>query len=223
MHLEGLYLYNKTYDQPLREVYQPGPGVVDTDFILYITSQTTATCQHQDNEVYGYASSCQEDQNGRPIAGVVNFCPEMFFKHQHFTDQHLYTVNNLLNIFIYFQNDVVTSHWDSAMMQGSLMTSDNTMPGLTVLDPITLAVFEDSGWYKVDYSQADRYYWGKDGGCKFGLKQYCDIQTPYFCYGKGRGCHYLGKDKGVCKTDSNIKPCKKFTPTTAQVIFILIL
>ena len=34
-------------------------------------------------------------------------------------------------------------------------------PHLTFLDPITLAFFEDTGWYKVDYSKADLYKWGK--------------------------------------------------------------
>lgn len=36
-----------------------------------------------------------------------------------------------------------------------------TQPHLTFLDRMTLAVFEDSGWYSVDYSQAEDFLWGK--------------------------------------------------------------
>ena len=34
-------------------------------------------------------------------------------------------------------------------------------PRLTVLDPVTLAVFEDSGWYHVNKEYAQPYTWGK--------------------------------------------------------------
>lgn len=37
----------------------------------------------------------------------------------------------------------------------------NFQPHVTFIDRITLAVFEDSGWYKVDYRSADVYVWGK--------------------------------------------------------------
>jgi len=34
-------------------------------------------------------------------------------------------------------------------------------PHLTLIDNITLAVFEDSGWYRVNYDYADNFQWGR--------------------------------------------------------------
>lgn len=31
----------------------------------------------------------------------------------------------------------------------------------TQLDPVTLAAFEDSGWYQVNYSAAEELLWGR--------------------------------------------------------------
>ena len=36
---------------------------------------------------------------------------------------------------------------------------------------LTFAMFEDTGWYKVDYSWANPLNWGKDTGCELFKKQ----------------------------------------------------
>ena len=36
-----------------------------------------------------------------------------------------------------------------------------SQPHLVRVDIITLALFEDSGWYKVNYEYADTFLWGK--------------------------------------------------------------
>jgi hypothetical protein len=38
---------------------------------------------------------------------------------------------------------------------------------MNVLTNITLSVFEDSGWYKPNYSFAEDTLWGKNQGCNF--------------------------------------------------------
>ncbi|KAK6183692.1 hypothetical protein SNE40_011122 [Patella caerulea] len=284
VHLEGFNLYDRSNISATYEVYEQGVGVPDTDFILYITSQTTTTCQRGDRVVYGYAANCQVDQNGRPIAGVVNFCPATLKQSKEYTQDHLY-ITALHEMFhalgfsktmftefrdcsksedgsncptqsqpvlrpvdgvtrlttpsvkqktqqhfacrteaIYggpmdSKNNIITSHWDSRIMHGSLMMSQSVQPHLTYIDEITLAVFEDSGWYKVDYSQADRFLWGKGQGCKFGLKEYCGSQREFFCQGSGNGCDYMALDKGVCRTDTHIKPCRIYTPSSQDQCF----
>ncbi|XP_022332013.2 ciliated left-right organizer metallopeptidase-like [Crassostrea virginica] len=89
----------------------------------------------------------------------------------------------------------IFSHWDGHQMYGSIMTPNPGPPHLTFLDRMTLAVFEDSGWYEVDYSQADEYYWGKGKGCKLlsnpSVSQVCNLGE--------HGCHFLHRDKAVCK------------------------
>lgn len=37
----------------------------------------------------------------------------------------------------------------------------NFQPHLVSVDKITLAAFEDSGWYRVNYELADNFVWGR--------------------------------------------------------------
>ncbi|CAI2730968.1 unnamed protein product [Schistosoma spindalis] len=80
---------------------------------------------------------------------------------------------------------------------------DETMAGVTgvktVLSRLTLAFFEDSGWWDVDYSVAEEWYYGKNLGCTFvmgscyaymtqmkqagkGIEPYCDEMSSLMCY-----------------------------------------
>ncbi|XP_061172725.1 ciliated left-right organizer metallopeptidase-like [Saccostrea echinata] len=90
----------------------------------------------------------------------------------------------------------ILSHWDSYQMYGSIMTPSPGPPQLTFLDRMTLAVFEDSGWYGVNYSQADDYQWGKGEGCKL------SSSSNHMCIQGEYGCHFLHKDKAICKSPS---------------------
>ncbi|KAJ8308963.1 hypothetical protein KUTeg_013837 [Tegillarca granosa] len=114
---------------------------------------------------------------------------------------------------IKFQNGKETSHWEEKFMYGSIMTAKLGEPHLTVVDPITLAVLEDSGWYKVDYTKAGRFFWGKDEGCMFGLPDTCLNDSQYFCTNQTvTGCHYLHKDKAVCDVTDTGDECKVLQP-----------
>ncbi|KAE8908548.1 hypothetical protein PF002_g12639 [Phytophthora fragariae] len=55
-------------------VYTDAGGVENTDFLLYIRSETTDNCG---DRTLAYASPCQLDQYDRPTFGMANFCPEM--------------------------------------------------------------------------------------------------------------------------------------------------
>lgn len=46
-------------------------------------------------------------------------------------------------------------------MQGSILTASINPPHLTFLDPITLAAFQDMGWYEVNSSISYKLAWGK--------------------------------------------------------------
>ena len=39
--------------------------------------------------------------------------------------------------------------------------------GENLMSSITLALFEDSGWYIPDYSTSNLFLWGKNKGCEF--------------------------------------------------------
>ncbi|XP_064602969.1 ciliated left-right organizer metallopeptidase-like isoform X2 [Liolophura sinensis] len=106
------------------------------------------------------------------------------------------------------QNGKPSSHWHPRFLQGSIMTPAIGQPKLTLLDRITLALFEDTGWYKVDYSQADNFTWGKGEGCEFGQQNTCQTDSDYFCTGSGLGCHYTHLTKAHCDTNENLRPCR---------------
>jgi len=45
-----------------------------------------------------------------------------------------------------------------------MTSSTNPTP---VFSAITLALLKDTGWYDVDYDNADKFFYGKDEGCGF--------------------------------------------------------
>jgi hypothetical protein len=49
-----------------------GAGIVNADFVLYVTAEETAACG---SGTLAYAGMCKQDQWDRPIAGRANFCP----------------------------------------------------------------------------------------------------------------------------------------------------
>lgn len=268
-HLEGFSLWSRTEKEPVKIFHQPGEGVNDTDYLLYVSVKDSKNCWLKDKHVIAFAGYCQTDQHGRPISGVINFCPNqldvskdsMFmvaihellhamgfskrlFKkfesckptvedselpcialndeksdkggskklilpsvvkkaRQHF-DCH---TNNKYGVLMETKDGEVQSHWDPRMMESSIMVPTVGLPHQTVLDPITLAVFEDSGWYKVNYSAADKFLWGKGEGCSFGQLDKCVNDTKYFCSGSQEGCHFLHRDKATCQSGMFLEPC----------------
>jgi len=59
----------------------------------------------------------------------------------------------------------VSSHWESRYMLGDYMVSTD-FPDSAISD-ITLALFEDSGFYKVNYYSGGLFKFGKNEGCGF--------------------------------------------------------
>lgn len=59
----------------------------------------------------------------------------------------------------------VGSHWESRLMLGDYMTAA-TYEDVAISD-ITLALFEDSGWYQVKYYSGGLFKFGKNSGCSF--------------------------------------------------------
>ena len=93
------------------------------------------------------------------------------------------------------------SHWESRIMLGDYMVS--TDYDETVISDITLALFEDSGWYKANYYTGGLFRFGKNEGCEF-VSQKCIEQkiTPFpleFCTRQeSEGCTAGYLSKGEC-------------------------
>ena len=73
------------------------------------------------------------------------------------------------------------SHWSKRILNTDYLIADSY--GEYYVSNITLALFEDSGWYKVDFSKSDKILWGKNKGCAF-LSEGCvfkeEIENPLY-------------------------------------------
>ena len=103
------------------------------------------------------------------------------------------------------------SHWESRFMLGDYMIATD-YPEIVISD-ISLAVFEDSGFYKVNYYTGGLFRFGKGEGCDFFNKK-CIINkgTPFaneFCVNSQEPfCSSGHLSKGHCymvKYNSNIE------------------
>ncbi|XP_056156459.1 ciliated left-right organizer metallopeptidase isoform X2 [Lampris incognitus] len=107
----------------------------------------------------------------------------------------------------------VSSHWESRVMQGSIMAAVLPDPAAVRIDPLTLAALQDTGWYSVDFSRAQSLVWGEGEGAMFGSLSTCqDTPSSFFCIGSGLGCHYLHLHKGECNTDEYLEGCSMYKP-----------
>lgn len=54
-----------------------------------------------------------------------------------------------------------SSHWESRVLQGSIMTAVLGDPTTVRIDPVTLAALRDTGWYGVNQSRPQSLVWGE--------------------------------------------------------------
>ncbi|KAM4809928.1 ciliated left-right organizer metallopeptidase [Rhinophrynus dorsalis] len=273
-HLRGFEVWSANGTEP-SHVTPDGDGVPDTDFLLYVKVAQTEKCAAQ-TSVIAYASYCQLDPLGRPIAGVIVFCAERLrkeeYNHRHIVQVSLHEILHALgfssSLFerwidcslsepedTCFSRSRVTntdergqyriftptvmqrmgehlggasvgaplenkdfpasasSHWESRLFQGSILTASLSLPHITQLDPITLAAFTDMGWYRVNTDFKGQLVWGRGAGLSFGLPSTChDSSSEFFCTGSGLGCHHLHLDKGICATDTYLEGCRIYKP-----------
>ncbi|ALC47213.1 Invadolysin [Drosophila busckii] len=77
------------------------------------------------------------------------------------------------------------THWEKRILENEAMTGTHTQS--PVFSRITLALMEDSGWYRANYSMATPLTWGKGLGCNFVLRSCKDwIQANA---NRGRSIH----------------------------------
>ena len=83
--------------------------------------------------------------------------------------------------------DTYSNHWDARIMLTDYMTAIHYDE--SVISEITLALFEDSGFYKVNYYTGGLFRYGKNQGCEF-LNSYCvygdvSLHKNEFCISEG--------------------------------------
>ena len=62
--------------------------------------------------------------------------------------------------------NIPSSHWESKILLGEYMNAEQYTPEVVISD-FTLALLEDSGWYKVNYFTGGLMRFGKNKGCNF--------------------------------------------------------
>jgi leishmanolysin-like peptidase len=91
------------------------------------------------------------------------------------------------------------SHWEKRIFNNEYMTGSSAFD--PVYSEITMALFEDSGWYQVNYSAAAEFYFGHGEGCDF-VRPRCDKWLgSYQCTPAERGfwgCTFDYRARGVC-------------------------
>ncbi|KAJ8880904.1 hypothetical protein PR048_017377 [Dryococelus australis] len=60
------------------------------------------------------------------------------------------------------------THWEKRVFENEAMTGTHTQN--PVYSRITLALMEDTGWYRANYSMAQSLDWGRNYGCDFVMK-----------------------------------------------------
>ncbi|XP_061465001.1 leishmanolysin-like peptidase isoform X1 [Rhineura floridana] len=60
------------------------------------------------------------------------------------------------------------NHWEKRLLENEAMTGSHTQN--RVFSRITLALMEDTGWYKANYNMAEKLDWGRGKGCDFVMK-----------------------------------------------------
>jgi len=92
------------------------------------------------------------------------------------------------------------SHWERRMVYNEYMTGTSSYN--PVISNFTLALLEDTGWYKPNYDMAADLEWGKGQKCPFAMQRCTSRTTPYTCdpvrQSSDEGCTWDGNLKGRC-------------------------
>ncbi|XP_018320626.1 leishmanolysin-like peptidase [Agrilus planipennis] len=66
------------------------------------------------------------------------------------------------------EDGTALTHWEKRIFENEAMTGTHTQK--PIISRITLALMEDTGWYRANYSMASSMTWGKKLGCDFVMK-----------------------------------------------------
>ncbi|KAH9604464.1 hypothetical protein KSS87_016379 [Heliosperma pusillum] len=95
------------------------------------------------------------------------------------------------------------SHWEKRLLMNEIMTG--SVDTRSVVSPMTLALLEDSGWYKVNYRMADHLDWGRNQGTEFVTLPCNQWKGAYHCNNTQlSGCTYNREAEGYCPIVSYI-------------------
>ncbi|KAJ7558534.1 hypothetical protein O6H91_04G044600 [Diphasiastrum complanatum] len=89
------------------------------------------------------------------------------------------------------------SHWEKRLLMNEIMTG--SVDTRSVVSAMTLALLEDSGWYRANYSMAEQLDWGRHQGEEFLTTPCNHWKGAYHCNSThSSGCIYNREAEGYC-------------------------
>lgn len=103
------------------------------------------------------------------------------------------------------------SHWEKTTALSEFMMAD--MGPNVIISKLTLALLEDSGWYKVNYNYAEPFFYGKNRGCQFFETNECHYygKTCTDTATEGTSCFFDYTSRAYCDADYYIDDCQLFS------------
>ncbi|RLN71589.1 hypothetical protein BBJ28_00011344 [Nothophytophthora sp. Chile5] len=99
------------------------------------------------------------------------------------------------------------SHWEERLFEPEYMTPVESFRN--VFSALTLAFFEDSGWYRANASTAQRLYFGEQRGCAFASEKCIDpdtakpVASDHYCTSNSvESCSVDGTSRSMCTISS---------------------
>ncbi|KAI4458967.1 leishmanolysin-like peptidase [Holotrichia oblita] len=79
------------------------------------------------------------------------------------------------------EEGTVLTHWEKRVFENEAMTGTHTQN--PIISNVTLALMEDTGWYRANYEMAEAMSWGKGLGCNFVMRSCRDWITAKMAKG----------------------------------------
>jgi leishmanolysin len=93
------------------------------------------------------------------------------------------------------------AHWEKRVMYNDYMTPDAQIDDIVYTD-VSMALFEDMGWYSVNYEYTTRIFWGYRIGCSLVRKNCIENEQPtseLFCKDNLKdSCDFMRLHKARC-------------------------
>lgn len=176
---------------------------------------TTGTCKNGnavDNFVVPADNTVQYvDERNRAVAKLVTPTVAKFV-------QTHFNCSKLIGAELENQDDgCLGSHWEERLFESEFMSPVSSFRN--VFSGLTLAFFEDSGWYRANVSMAERLHFGANKGCAF-ASEHCinnvtqaSIAPDHYCTSKDfESCSVDATSRSVCTltTGQTIPPAYQY-------------
>ncbi|CAG9318551.1 unnamed protein product [Blepharisma stoltei] len=198
-----LFWNYEVYDQIILAIHEMTHALVFSDSLYthYVKSDGT---QYASDEV---TTSIKYENRGKNVTAIV--LPTVLAK-----AKSIFNCDSLKGVELedYGDSGSAGSHWDMRILPGDYMSP--TLSFESVLSDITLALFQDSGWYTVNFDYAQKTIWGNGEGCDW-FEEKCiedgSAKFPGFCtVNDQKGCDVFHLSSALCAQSDKYPDIHKY-------------